>query len=351
MKRLLARHKVNQSAFIPGVLRYKVSGMKKLLLLVALTVSGTLQAQTAELPANGWLDRMHRGTHGLMWRSAMRLDRLFGSKYDQEAYSAITGSITPALLWDEYRGFEPKLRFRISAPLPGMDERFNAFLGRVDPDEYVSEEAPASGAISRQFGPSTQDETILGIGYFTPRKPGARFDAGAGLRLSTPLDPYLKGSFIYERGALDRLLFSFRETAFWRNSERLGLTTRIDLQRYFMPSWLLRWTSSGTVSQESQGLKGYSSLMALRALSERSALAFAMGFDGETDAVIPLHDYGFKAAYRRRIAREWLALELRGSVSWPRERLEETRGTNWGMGIGFEIFFGTEEFLARPATF
>ena len=33
----------------------------------------------------------------MVWRSAMRIDRMFGSKYDERAYQQITGSVAPAL--------------------------------------------------------------------------------------------------------------------------------------------------------------------------------------------------------------------------------------------------------------
>jgi hypothetical protein len=42
-------------------------------------------------------------------------------------------------------------------------------------------------------GPQDQDQTLFGIGYHQPDKEGSRFDAGAGIRVTLPLDPYVKG--------------------------------------------------------------------------------------------------------------------------------------------------------------
>lgn len=302
------------------------------------------------LPAP-WLDRMHRGAYDMVWHSAMRIDRMFGSRYDERAYQQLTGSIAPAVLWDEFDGFDPRFRFNVNLPLPRLNERFNAFIGRVDPEEYVTERAQPSGAFHRQYGPRSEDETLFGIAYYEPRKEGIRFDASTGIRLRIPPDPFVKGALVYEKGSMDRLLFGLRETVFWQNSERFGTTTRIDLQRYFSESWLLRWTSSGTISQESKGVRGYSSIMAMHGLSERRAIAMAVGFDGEMDADVPLRDYGVKLAYRQRLSRDWLVMEIRTSLNWPREELEQPREPSWGVGIGFEMFFGTGEFLARPVTF
>src|SRR5690349_3467148 len=166
--------------------------------------------EAAGPPASSpWLDRLHRGTYDIVWRSAMRIDRMFGSKYDERAYQQITGSVAPALLWDEFGGYDTRFRFNINLPLPRMNERFNAFVGRVDPEEYISERSQQSGAFHRQYGPRSTDETLLGISYVEPRKEGIRFDAGTGIRLRSSPDPYVKGGLVYEKGSMDGVLFGW----------------------------------------------------------------------------------------------------------------------------------------------
>ena len=72
---------------------------------------------------------------------------------------------------------------------------------------------------------------------------------------------------------------------------------------------------------------------------------------GETDTVVPLHEYGAKFAWRQAVIRDWLVLELRTSVTWPKELPEQDREPSWGLGFGFEMLFGEQEFRARPVTF
>jgi hypothetical protein len=292
------------------------------------------------------------GVHDLVWKSAMHVDRWFGSDQPPDAYQGASGSLTPAVLWDEFDGFQPRMRFRVDVPLPQLNERFNAFVGRVDRDEYVSERNQRSGAFQRQYGEIGDEQTLAGIVYRTPPQQGSRFDAGAGVRVRLPLDPYVKGSYIYEHGDSMSGLFSFRQTIFWQNSERSGTTSRVDLEKLFAQDlWMVRWTTSGSISERSEGIYGYSAITALRGLANRRALAFEMGMDGESDREVPLHEFGFKAAYRQSIARDWLVMETRISLTWPREEIEQPRKPSWGIGVGFEMFFGTDEFLARPVTF
>ena len=104
-------------------------------------------------------------------------------------------------------------------------------------------------------------------------------------------------------------------------------------------------------SASTAGLRGYSTLTALRELSSRRAVALAIGLSGESNAPVPLHDYGAKIAYRQRVLHEGLVLELRSSLTWPKDAPGERRRAAVGVGIGLEMFFGTENLLARPVTF
>ena len=296
------------------------------------------------------IDRMHDGVFNAVWRSAMRMDQWFGSEASEAAYLQTSGSIAPALLWDEFEGFQPRMRFQVDVPLPQLNERFHAFIGRVNSDEYVTERSPGSGAFARQYGPVEDDDTLFGIRYRDPED-GGHFDADAGLRVRSPLDPFVKGSYRFMKGSSETTLFSFRETLFWRNSEKFGFTSRIDIEKILRDVWLFRWTGSGTISERTEGVRGYTSLTVLRGLPNRRAFAAELFTSGEFDADVPLGDYGLKLAYRRSIKRDWLVLETRVSLTFPREEPWQAREANLGLGIGLEMFFGTDAFLARPVTF
>jgi hypothetical protein len=298
-----------------------------------------------------WLDRTRETLYNTMWHSAEHVDRWFGSAKDDAVYRQAHGSIAPALLYTQYDGLRAQVRFNLNFPLPQINGRIHAFVGRFDPNEFITERNEPSGSIPRTYGPPTEDQTLLGIGYRQPDKQGSHFDAGAGIRLSIPMDPYVKGSYIYERGKSETGLFSVRETLFWQNSEGVGETTRLDLERIFNQQVLARYTLSGTRSQKSAGLKGYSSILLLHGMADRRAVAFEVGMDGATQAEVALHDYGFKAAYRQSLLRRWLIMELRTSVDWPKDFRWQHRHASLGVGVGFEMLLGTDEFLARPVTF
>jgi hypothetical protein len=306
-----------------------------------------------EPPAEAWGDRAHGKLHKFLWRSAMEVDSWFGANQPEEVYAAQTlGSITPIVLWDEYNGFSQRFRFRVKMPLPHLDERYNAFIGTFGRDEFITERDQQSGAIPRQRtgGTIEEDQTLVGIQY-RQRREGPRFEADAGIRIRSPVDPFVKGGYRFEFDAPNHIMISLRETGFWQNSEGFGLTSRLDVERALDIDSLIRWTASGTISQESEGVRGYSALTYYRALPRERAVAGQIFTSGEFDAAVPLGEYGLRVAYRQRLFRDWLVLELRPSVTWPKDRPEEPRKPSWGIGIGFELMFGDDDFQARPVTF
>jgi hypothetical protein len=74
-----------------------------------------------------------------------------------------------------------------------------------------------------------------------------------------------------------------------------------------------------------------------------NAIALSLAAEGETDDVVPLHEYGSRVTYRRRMLRDWFFGELIGGVSWPRDEPDEDREAALHFGFGFEIQFSGED--------
>lgn len=290
-----------------------------------------------------WLDRMEMSLRLGGCRSAQWIDGLFGQTQDSARYREVHGNIAPSMLWTQYDGFKARMRFRIDLPLPQMDGQWRAFIGRVDREEFVTERAEPSGALPRQFGAIGDEQTLLGLGFGGGRGREG-FDASAGIRVSTPLDPYLKASYRMAWTPGPRSTVRLRPTVFWQQSEQFGVTTRVDFDRDLAEDWFTRLTASATYSGRSLGTRGYANATVFHRLSERRAMAFQVGVDGETEADVPLREYGVRTTYRQNVLRDYLVLELRASLTWPRERLDESRPPSWGAGVGFEMVFGPGSF-------
>jgi hypothetical protein len=317
-----------------------------------LTANGVEQSVESVPRTDHWLDRGHASVHEFLWRTSMRVDGWFGAEMPESIYANNTqGSITPIVLWDEFNGFSQKFRFRMKMPLPHLDERYNAFIGTFSRDEFVTERDQASGAIPRQRSGGTidEDQTLLGIQY--REREGGRFEADAGIRIRFPIDPFVKAGYRFEHRTGNDFLISLRETGFWQNSEGFGLTSRLDVERPLDIDALIRWTASATISQESEGVRGYSALTVYKDIGRERSIAGQIFTAGEFDAAVPLGEYGIRVAYRRKVLRDWLVLELRPSVTWPKDDPLQPRKASWGFGVGLEMSFGDSRFQARPVTF
>jgi hypothetical protein len=293
-----------------------------------------------QLADQQWVDRMRSGLSAAACASSAWFDGFFGTTRSYDAYRATYGTISAGTLWDERNGFDPRLRFRVRLQLPQADRRLNAFVGRVDQDDYVSGREDEFETLPRQFGQEDDDALLLGLGWGAANRQGSWFDADAGVKVSLPLDPYVRGSWNLVKPMSQSTLLRLRESVFWRNTQRAGVTSRTDLDHVINPGWLARMTAVGTYSEVTLGIDWYSTATLFQSVDERRAFAYRASVSGETDRPVTVKDYGFQVIYRQRITREWLFLELRSSITWPKDLPEESRDSNWGLGVALEMQFG-----------
>ena len=138
----------------------------------------------------------------------------------------------------------------------------------------------------------------------------------------------------------EHYVFSARETLFWQNSEGFGTTTRATLDRVLTDALLLRWTNLGKFTEETRGLEWYTQLTLYQRVGPRTALAWQAQTEGQTDNEVQLTRHAVRLIMRRKLNSEWLFLELRGGVGWPRRRLDEDRDASAEVGIALEMQFG-----------
>lgn len=288
------------------------------------------------------IDRLHSSLYKLTCSTASWFDGLFGdTRYDEE-YRQTYGSATVGALWSQRKSFQEVARFRAKLELPQMNKRLHAFVGRVDRDDYVSESESDVYGLPEEFNRDSSEQTLVGVGYNEPLKKRGSFDVGTGVRLTFPLDPYIKGSYRFARPIGEKTLLRLRETVFWQNSEEFGATTRVDWDRILGEKNLLRYTASATYSQRSEGVRWFTHVTWFTFISTRRAIAYELASNGSTDHEVPLTDYGASIIYRQRVWREWLLLEFRAGVDWPRDWLYEERRSNINAGLAFELRFGRD---------
>lgn len=274
--------------------------------------------------------------HSFRW-----FDGLWGDAHDFDE-DAVRGWLIAGAEYTDYDGFDPRLRIRVRAPLPNMNQRWDLILGRVDETTYVSDTAAEDKTFFNPGVVNQRDEEpewLLGLGHRgRARKKG--WDWSAGVRLRVPPRPYAKLRYYYNKSFDQDTDFRFRQTFFWRSDDGLGTTSRGDFAHAFDASNVLRMEGIATISEESQGTQWYFGNTWYHRFEGTNGISLRAFITGETDHEVPLREYGFDLVWRRPFTRDWLYISLGPSVTWPKEVETEKREMSLGFGVWFEVEFG-----------
>ncbi|MEX1993935.1 MAG: hypothetical protein WD929_04670 [Steroidobacteraceae bacterium] len=287
------------------------------------------------------LDTMRSGLQRGVCSTARFVDRLFGGEHEySEVEDDTNGRAGLTFGWNELDEFEVDTRLRASVTLPAINERFNATIGRASRDEYVADELATVGPVVGAFSDDQPAEWFAGLGYRVFQDRDSRFDLGAGIKLETPLNPYVNARFRHYVYVGDDVLLSFRTTAFVENDEGFGVTQAFDLDRVMSPDYLLRFANSVRMSEGTEGIRWRTRLALYQTIDYRRAMRYEISMRGETDGTQP-DLYGLRVTHRRSMFRDWFFVEYGGALFWADGPLPSDRcNACFGASIGFEFMFG-----------
>jgi hypothetical protein len=284
---------------------------------------------------------MREGLERGVCSTARFVDRLFGGENEYSEYEDdANGRASVTLGWNEQDKVEVNTRFRASANLPQINERFNATIGRASADEYIADELgvfdPAVGA----FSDDEPAEWFAGVGYRALRTRNSRFDLGAGLELETPLNPYANARYRHYLYPRPGTMLTLRTTAFVENDEGFGVTQAFDVDQVLSPEHLLRVSNSLRLSEKTDGVRWRARVALYQAIDYRRAMRYEAKIRGETDGTEP-DLYSFGVAHRRSVWRDWFFIEFGAELFWadgpePADRCDACLGAS----LGVEVLFG-----------
>jgi len=286
-----------------------------------------------------WLDIVRHGIFRTVCTSARWFDGFFGvTRFDEEARET-WGRLGIDTVYDEHDSFDVDVHFRAEVDFPNLDHRVNAFLGREIEEDFVSGRTEVLESRPELFRDTDDRDWLVGLGYRPVHgHPDERIDFQVGVKVRFPLEPFVQGRFRRYWFLSDTRLVRFRNIAFWRNQRGFGDTVTVDVEQILGRPLLLRWATSATFSETTEGVDWYSGLTFYQSAGELRALAYTAYVEGETDEVSAKR-YGLRAVYRQRLFREWFFGQLIGGVNFPRE-LGQDRETSWELGVGVELRYG-----------
>jgi len=287
------------------------------------------------------LETLRSGVFRGVCSSSMWLDGLFGdSREFTEVYGTAFGRAGVGLEWNERDDFGVNGFLRAKFPLPALGRRYSAVLGRESEESFIDDNFDELTFLPGAFSDESLDSIwYAGLTYQREQGNNSRTSLGVGLKISSPLNPYVKFRYHYYAYPHETVLLRLRATPFWENEDGLGLTLAGDADWSFTEGYMLRWANTFTQSEATEGVRWKSRLALFQVLDRKSALRYEVGARGETQIRRGL--YGGKLTYRRAMWRDWFFIETSASLFWSREDDPDMDCSGClGVGVGIEVAFG-----------
>jgi hypothetical protein len=283
-----------------------------------------------------WLDMTHSYLNRRLCEPAAWFDGFFGDPRTLEENPV--GNfirLRNSARWDESEGWQYRASVRANLILPRLSERVRLLVAR---DEDLEGDYPATNAFD-----NPENRTRLGLRYIASEKARSRFDVDGTVRLSSgALNPRVRGRYRYVRSLSPRSLGRFTQSAFWEREEGFGLTTRVDWEWLPSRDRLVRWSTRGTWSEESEGIDWRTGLVSFRQLDRRTAIRAELGAWGYTEPNFETEEYFAAVRFRRQFHRHWLYYEIEPEYAWPLDRETGMRRSDWRLTFTLEIQFENE---------
>jgi hypothetical protein len=290
------------------------------------------------------IDEAHRKLYETLCGAALWFDGLFGERSEVTAASArgTSGRLEISGLNSDYEGTKFRVRGNVRFDFPNLDRRWNAFVGRDEPNDFIRDRTEGLALRSQFLDFADENRWLAGLGYSLPGSYKQRTDFRVGGKLGSEPEIFVQGRHRRNWFINDRNLWHFRETVFWTNRDGFGSTTSLDFDHVVKRTMLLRWSNIGTISEVTDGLEWRSAMLLYQSLNPVGrALAYEAFLRGETSNEVPLKEWGVRGVYRQPLMhRDWLAGEVVLGYSWPRFELEDDREGSLTVGLGLEILVG-----------
>lgn len=287
------------------------------------------------------IDETRRRIEETTCDAALWFDSLFGDG-DVRSARATRGRVELAVAHSDFEGWDTRLRFSANIRVPSLENRFSAFVGRDNQQDFLRDRTEGLALRSQFPRVDQQDQWLAGLGYALPEAARVHIDFRAGVHGTRRPNAFVQARVGYTPFSDDERLVHLRGTPFVNTLDGLGFTGSLDMDQTLGETRLLRWGTIGTVLQKADGLDWRSALILYQNLHKSRALGYEVFIRGVTTAPEPIGEYGFRTIYRQPLVRNRLIGELILGYSWPRNDPALPREGSFGISVGITLPFGGE---------
>ncbi len=264
---------------------------------------------------------------------ARGLDRWFGDKPFDETKNVRDGRLSIFASKRQGAGVDTSVQLNARVRLPNIEERVYLFVGRDNEREGVADQPPAFTSQNQLLGERTEDRSFFaGLGVVLRDA----VDLRAGFR---GIKPYAQARFRHFWVAGEASLVEFRQTFFWKLTDRFGSTTALSYEYAWSPTVALRWLTAATITEASRRYE-WSTVAGLhKVVAGDRLLSFEVVGTGAQHTGIAFTDYGVQTKWLQPVYRDWLLGEFVVGHFWPRPDASSERGQAWAAGFGLIVRF------------
>ncbi|RBP50891.1 hypothetical protein [Arenicella xantha] len=289
-----------------------------------------------------WVDRLRADTHTRLCNTASWVDGLFG---DEQPFKGenFRGKVAVGFRHDEIEGIDPRVRIRIRTDLPNMDNRLNAFVGRVEEDSYISNTEVSEDRLNNVGLRSTNDddsEWLVGLGYRSPTRDSSGWDFSVGAKLSGGLSPYSRLTYrqVFQTG--EDQFWKTEQTGFWRKQDGFGVSSNVDYTRMFGEKDIMVLNGSVKYTEEAEQWEWFTDATWHHSITDKRGVSSSVYARGEEENPVSLPEYGVTFTYIQPIMRDWVFIETGVDFRWEREYPGQSYQGAINLGIQFEMLLG-----------
>lgn len=298
-----------------------------------------------------WLDRVRAGTHTQLCNTVSWVDGLFGEeeKFEGDKFSA---KLALGVKHDEDEGIDPRVRVRLRTKLPNVSRRFDAFIGRVEEDSYISNTEIKNDRLNNVGLRSTnddRDEWLIGLGYRKPRENNNGWDTSVGAKLRSGLSPYAKVAYNYLFKTREDRYIQTKQTAFWRRHEGYGFSSNLDYGLLFGDDdiWINHFSTKYT--DKADQWEWFADTTWHHSFNEKKGISSSLYIRGEEENEVSVPEYGMTFTYIQPFLRDWLYVETGIDFRWEKEyEWQDAYQSAIRIGIQFEMIMGNYYRYRRP---
>lgn len=163
-----------------------------------------------------------------------------------------------------------------------------------------------------------------------------KLSADGGVRMRSPPDPFVRVRAARSFSAGDWQI-PVSETLLARRSEPFSATTQIGFLRGITADTAVAFTSNATWRENLRGFDLSQTANAVWLIHERALVALELGAYGTTQPAFQDTAYSAALRYRRKVYRDWLLVELRPQVVYPRSNDFRPQPS---ITLQLEVYFG-----------